>query len=132
MLVVAAAGAGFAAWYRAGHRAAPTALATHPVPGAQERVQVEVLNASGVTGLGRIATQRLRDAGLDVVYFGSDTLARVLDSTQVVLRRGDTAAAARVRKALGAGAVSAAPDPARLVDVTVRLGADFSALVRQP
>lgn len=132
MLLVAASASGFAWWYRA-HPRTPAGAATtaRPVPGETERVQVEVLNASGGTGMARIATMRLRDAGLDVVYFGSDTSA-ALDSTQVLVRRGDEAAAERVRKALGAGAVRAAPDPARLVDVSVRLGRDFAALVGQP
>lgn len=132
MLVVAAAGSAFALWYRNTPRPAASGRAARPVPGAGQRVQVEVLNASGVTGLARIATQRLRDAGLDVVYFGSDTSAGALDSTLIVLRRGDEAATARVRAALGAGAVRTATDPTRLVDVTVRLGLDFSALVSQP
>ena len=132
MLAVAAAGSGFAWWYRAHHAGpdVPAAFA-RPVPGETERVQVEVLNASGGTGLARAATQRLRDAGLDVVYFGSDTTAAI-DTTLVLLRRGDGAAAERVRKALGAGAVRTAADPARLVDVTVRLGLDFAAVVGQP
>ncbi len=126
-------GAGGAAWYRAHHRAGkPVAAMAHPVPGEGVRVQVEVLNASGVTGLARIATQRLRDAGIDVVYFGSDTTTGVLDTTQVVLRRGDDSLATLVRKSLGAGAIRTRADPSRLVDVTVRLGVDFAPVVRQP
>ncbi len=92
---------------------------------------VEVLNATAATGLARGATRRLRDAGLDVVYFGSDTTT-TLDSTEVLLRRGDAAAAERVRRALGAGRVRPAPDAARLVDVTVRLGADYRGVVGDP
>lgn len=92
---------------------------------------VEVLNASTRVGLARAATRRLRDAGLDVVYFGSDA-DTALDTTQVLVRRGDAAAGERVRQVLGAGRVRTAPDPARLVDVTVRLGADFTTLRRDP
>jgi hypothetical protein len=119
------------AWLRAWRGAAEPAAAARPIPGETDRVVVEVLNATGVTGLARGATRRLRDAGLDVVYFGSDT-TEALDSTEVLLRRGDAAAAERVRRALGAGRVRAAPDAARLVDVTVRLGADAVLLGRDP
>lgn len=100
---------------------------------AGDRVVVEVLNASGQVGLARAATRRLRDAGLDVVYFGNDA-ADDRDSTEVLVRRGDARNGLLVAEALGAGAVRTAPDPARLVDVTVRLGRDFrgAALVGEP
>ncbi len=115
------------------HRAAASADTAAPVPGegAGGRVVVEVLNASGRVGLARAATRRLRAAGLDVVYFGSDTTA-ALDSTQVLARRGDPAPARRAAKALGVGVVRTAPDPGRLVDVTVRLGRDFAAAPAAP
>lgn len=87
---------------------------------------VEVLNSTRAVGLARVATRVLRDAGIDVVYFGSDTGA-ALDSTQVLLRRGSPEAAARVVRALGVGVVGPHPDPGRLVDVTVRLGRDFTS-----
>lgn len=106
---------------------APGSAPRRVIPGESDRVVVEVLNASGRVGLARAATRRLRDAGLDVVYFGNDD-ANDLDSTAVLLRRGGAGAAARVVEALGVGTVRAAPDPARLVDVTVRLGADFARL----
>jgi len=107
------------------------APAARAVPGERDRVVVEVLNASGAVGLARAATRRLRDEGLDVVYFGSDT-SQTLDSTEVLVRRGAAESGERVRRALGAGRVRTAPDPARLVDVTVRLGVDFAALRRDP
>ena len=106
---------------------APGESAARPVPGEDGRVVAEVLNASGQVGLARAATRRLRDAGIDVVYFGTDERGD-LDSTRVVLRRGDAAAAERVVEALGVGTVQATPDAGRLVDVTVRLGRDFGRL----
>ncbi|MDO8665476.1 MAG: LytR C-terminal domain-containing protein [Gemmatimonadales bacterium] len=93
-----------------------------------DRIVVEVINATPSVGLARAATRRLRDAGLDVVYFGSDTGAAI-DSTLVLVRRGPVSAAEQAVEALGAGAVRAAPDPGRLVDITVRLGRDFAGLV---
>lgn len=131
LLVVALIAAGlalaaFATWVRLHGR---TDAAAHPgraVPGGEERVVVEVLNTTRALGLARAATHRLRDGGIDVVTFGSDT-GEVLDSTQVLVRRGSREAGARVAKVLGVGTPRAMPDPGRLVDVTVRLGRDFLA-----
>jgi LytR cell envelope-related transcriptional attenuator len=131
-LLVMGVGAGsFAVWFRATHPTGPVAVRERDVPGQGERVVVEVLNGTGGVGLARAATRVLRDAGLDVVYFGSDS-ARTLDSTQILVRRGAMAPGERVQRALGVGSVRSAPDPARLVDVTVRLGADFTARLRNP
>lgn len=93
------------------------------IPTAEGRVVVEVLNGSGRNGLGRLGTRRLRRMGLDVVYFGNaDTR---VDTTRVIVRRGDPGKANRVRNALGAGAVLVQIDTLRRVDVSVILGQDF-------
>jgi calcineurin-like phosphoesterase len=96
-----------------------------PVPSRDDRILVEVLNASGRQGLARQATRLLRRRGLDVIYFGNaETTVRV-DSTRVFSRRGEPGRAHRVAQALGGGQVVVAPDSLRRVDVTVLLGADF-------
>lgn len=100
----------------------------YPIPGEAERVVVEVLNATGIDGLARAVTVRLRERGIDVVSFGtasSDTLT----TTIVYLRRGDLRLAHRVREALGVGEVIAAEDETLLLDVSVHLGRDAAALV---
>jgi hypothetical protein len=126
LIALGLAGAGFALWWQV--RAAPSEGARRAIPGEENRVVVEVLNTTRSVGLARAATGRLRDAGLDVVYFGSDT-GVVADSTQVLVRRGAAGAGTRVARALGVGLVRDLPDPGRLVDVTVRLGRDFSSHV---
>ncbi len=118
--------AAFATWYRLREGGSAGPHADRAVPGGEGRVVVEVLNTTRGLGLARAATHRLRDGGLDVVAFGSDT-GKVLDSTQVLVRRGSPEAGARVVKVLGVGTARAVPDPRRLVDVTVRLGRDFLA-----
>lgn len=133
LIIAGIALAAVAAWYLM-TRAAPGPGAvprSREVPGQGERVVVEVLNGSGEVGLARAATRHLRDAGLDVVYYGSDTTSGI-DTTIVLVRRGTDDKAQRVRRALGTGLVRAAPDSARLVDVTVRLGRDFALLARDP
>jgi hypothetical protein len=87
------------------------------------RVLVEVLNGSGRRGLARAATRVLRQAGFDVVYFG--TVAQTGARTQALARRGDSAAAARVARALGASVVRVATDTLLRLDVTVILGDDY-------
>ena len=129
MILIAAIMGLFAAWYRVTHYAPPSTPRTssRPVPGEDDSLRVEVLNATPAVGLARIATWRLRDRGIDVVFFGSDSTT-ALDSTEVVVRRGGPEAAERVRRALGLGRVRTAVEPARMVDVTVRLGRDFQGV----
>jgi len=125
LIAVGLALAAFATWYRL--RGAPDAArAGRALPGGEGRIVAEVLNTTRTLGLARAATRRLRDGGVDVVGFGSDT-GPVLDSTQVLVRRGAPGAGERVVRLLGVGAARAMPDPGRLVDVTVRLGRDFLA-----
>jgi len=88
-----------------------------------ERLVVEVLNGSGRRGLARAATRALRNAGFDVVYFG--TVADSVAVTQVLARRGDSSAAVRVARALGAGQARVREDTLLRVDVSVLLGADY-------
>jgi hypothetical protein len=90
-----------------------------------EHIVVEVLNGSGRRGLARVATRALRQAGFDVVYFGtgSDTIP----ITQVLARRGDSLAAVRVARALGGGQARVRQDTLLRVDVTVLLGGDYRA-----
>ena len=130
-VVVALIGAGlvlaaFAAWFLIHERTAVVRRRDRSIPGEGDRVVVEVLNTTKVLGLARAATHRLRDGGIDVVAVGSDTGA-VLDSTQVLVRRGVLEPGERVAAALGVGRPRMLPEPARLVDVTVRLGRDFLA-----
>jgi LytR cell envelope-related transcriptional attenuator len=108
------------------HRAVPQAFA---IPGdAGPALTVEVMNATGKTGLARTGTRLLRSAGIDVVnYFSAATGDRMLDSTRIVVRRGTATLGERVRAVLRVGRVVVQPDSTRLVDVSVQLGADFAA-----
>jgi hypothetical protein len=105
-----------------------TREAAFPLPGEHTpHVTVEVLNASGRPGLARVATRMLRREGIDVVSVGNAPGREgTLDTTRILVRRGPLAAGAAVRKALGVGRVVLQPDSARLLDVSVLLGGDFS------
>jgi hypothetical protein len=109
-------------------RSRPDHLPTHafPIPSADDRIMVEVLNGSGLAGRARSATRVLRRQGLDVVYFGNWEGEGVVRATRIVVRRGsDQAAARRVAHALGAGTVVVDVDTLRRVDVSVILGQDW-------
>lgn len=96
------------------------------IPPTDHPIVVEVLNGTKRDGLARLGTRRLRRQGFDVVYFGPlGEGTEGVDSTQVLVRRGDPANGSRVRSALGVGAVQTRIDTLRRVDVTVILGPDF-------
>jgi hypothetical protein len=92
--------------------------------GVPAPIRVEVLNGSGIGGLAREATHRLRADGFDVVFFGNAT--RFDHGRSVVLdRTGDTVAARSVANALGIDSIGSTPDARLLLDVTVVLGSDW-------
>ena len=92
-------------------------------PPTEGRVRVEVLNGSGKTGLARAATDRLRDAGFDVVYFGN--AARSADTSFVLARSTDDSGARAVARQLGIRAVRNEPDSTLFLEATVVLGKDW-------
>ncbi len=95
-----------------------------PIPGEGDEIEVEVLNATQIDGLARAMTLQLRRAGIDVVFFGTAREAP-LDSTLILMRRGDTTLGVRIRKALGAGKIVLQPDASLLLDASVLLGLDL-------
>lgn len=109
--------------------AAPRAHA-YPIPSPERRVTVEVLNGTRRAGVARAATRMLRRRGLDVVFYGN--AEAVVESTRVLVRRGDPGAGRDVRHAIGAGRVMVEPDTFRRVDVSVILGPDFRPKVVGP
>ena len=103
---------------------------SRPIPGDKgPTITVEVLNASGRPGDARVGTRLLRQAGIDVVYFGNAGEGG-LDSTRIIVRRGAEKVGERVRAALGQGRIEVALDSAKLLDVSVLLGADFASRPR--
>jgi hypothetical protein len=93
------------------------------IPPMDHPIVVEVRNGTTRNGLGRLGTRHLRRLGFDVVGFGNESLK--VDTTRVLVRRGDPANGARVREALGVGKVETRIDTLLRVDVTVILGPDF-------
>ena len=95
----------------------------YAIPSSENRIIVEVLNGSGQDGMARLGTRQLRGKGLDVVNVGN--APETVDSTRIILRRGEPSAAEQVRAALGTGTIRTQIDTLRRVDVTVVLGPDY-------
>ena len=95
----------------------------YAIPSAQHRIVVEVLNGTRRPGFARVATRVLREQGIDVVFFGN--AESPVESTRVLVRRGDPGHGKDVADALGAGRVLIRPDTLRRVDVSVLLGDDY-------
>lgn len=87
--------------------------------------RVEVLNASGVAGLARRATESLREGGFDVVFYGNAGRDTPPDSSAVLDRSGDLDRARAIARLLGIQPVRTERDTTRLVDVTVIIGRDW-------
>jgi hypothetical protein len=105
----------------------PEEAASPPSSSAEPRaarVRVEVLNAAGIPGLARAVTERLRDRGFDVVYFGNGR-GFSPDTSLVLDRAAHPDAARRVGDALGIRRVLSRPDSTLYLDVTVVLGKDW-------
>ena len=99
--------------------------APQPIAVPDSRVRVQVLNGSSRSGLARLATDQLRDAGYDVVSIGN---ASSPARTSVVLdRTGKREIAERVAATLGIARIEARPDTALYLEVTVILGPDFKS-----
>jgi hypothetical protein len=94
------------------------------VPG-RDGIRVEVLNASGVGGVARRGTERLRARGFDVVFYGNATGFHP-DSSVVLDRLGNPEAARAVARGVGVERVLEAPDTTLYLDVTVILGRDWA------
>ena len=100
-----------------------------PQPPESRRVLVEVLNPGKHVGVARSATLRLRQQGLDVVYFGNltDSVLARRDRNLIYVRRGDTTGVGRVVAAIGDAEILDRADATRLVDLTVIPGRSFWA-----
>lgn len=105
----------------------PGATANAPEP-PEATVRVEVLNAASRSGLARRAMDELREAGFDVVYYG--TAGADMDSSLVLGRSANEDHARAVARRLGIARVEQRPDPSLLLDVTVILGADWRRAAR--
>ena len=90
-----------------------------------QRVKVEVLNASGVSGLARRATFLLRDRGFDVVGWGNDPRGS-RNETLILDYTNKPEAAERLARVLGGAQVERGRDSLdRGLDLTVKLGSGY-------
>ena len=103
----------------------PTDGALRVWPPLARDVEVEVLNATTVRGVGRDVASVLRRAGLDVVMIGdADAGMRGRARSAVIVRRRDTSGVGRVREVLGDVELIHREDDSREVDLSVVVGRD--------
>jgi hypothetical protein len=124
LIAVGIAAAIYARWSPGGPADAAAAPPVARVVPVGTRVRVEVLNATDARGLARRAMFVLRDAGFDVVFYG--TSSERLDSTTVLDRTGHPDWASLAVRAMGGGRVTAKPDSSRYLDLTVLIGRNWS------
>ncbi len=124
-LVFAAVGAFAASLWLEIRRETPAAESERAGQWEGRRIRVEVLNGAGVVQLARRATDQLREAQFDVVYYGN---AEEFDrDTSVAIARMDSVEPARrVADELGLRKVTHDPDRNLYLDVTVILGKDWA------
>jgi len=113
----------------------PFPSAPEPVPALPQHVaidpgnagggRIEVLNGTNRGGLARAVTERLRDAGFDVVGIGNYRTDPLPDSSFVIDRTGDPTIARSVADRLGIRFVVTRPDSTLFVDASVIVGADW-------
>jgi hypothetical protein len=96
------------------------------IAGRDDRIRVEVLNGAGINGLARQVTERLRDEGFDVVYYGNASAPQ--DSTTILDRLGKVEEVRSVGTALGVDRIVTAIDTTLYLEATVILGRDWPTL----
>ncbi len=93
------------------------------------QIRVEVLNATGVNGLAKRVSWRLRDMGFDVVYYGNatDTLSKT-----VIIERADSSLsnAKEMAWAINCKEITFEPDPDGLLEITLILGLDYQKIFK--
>ena len=130
MLAVVAFVASFVFGLARGTRERPAATAStpaQPLAVPDSRVRIQVLNGSRKPGLARFATDRLRDAGYDVVSLGN--ASKSADASVVLDRVGKREIAERIARVLEIGRVETRVDTALYLEATVILGKDWVARV---
>lgn len=94
----------------------------------QDVIQVNVLNACGVTGLASQAKEYLRNRGFDVVEVGN--YSEKVEKSQILDRLGDPESAKKVAFAVGISdsCITQQIDSALFLRSTIIIGKDFASL----
>ena len=130
LLAVAAFIASFVFGLARGTRERPAvtdSTPAQPLAVPDSRVRIQVLNGSRKAGLARFATDKLRDAGYDVVSLGNAT--KPADNSVVLDRVGKREIAERIARVLEITRVETRVDTALYLEATVILGSDWVARV---
>lgn len=100
-----------------------------PTVGASEGRSLQVLNGNGLPGIGAVVAERLIPAGFRVVLTGNaDTFDH--ETTRIIVfddDPGQLSVAREIQTLLGIGQIEISRTPQSVVDITIVVGADFTA-----
>lgn len=96
--------------------------------GFNKKIQLNVLNASGESGIASKTRNHLRSLGFDVVEIGN--YDKMIDSTIIIDRLGDNTSSFKLSKAIGLeeNKIQTVIDSSLFLRATLVLGKDFSNL----
>jgi hypothetical protein len=96
--------------------------------GFNKTIQLNVLNASGESGIASKTRNHLRQLGFDVVEIGN--YDKLIDSTIIIDRLGDKISSYKLSKAIGLdeNKIETVIDSSLYLRATLVLGKDFSNL----
>ena len=108
---------------------ASTLAGSVPSGGGAEAVRIQVLNGVGTPGIGQAVDRRLEGAGFKIVLTDNARSFDFADTRILVYREdeGSMAAAREVQRLLGVGTIQISRQPQSVVDLTIVVGADFTA-----
>lgn len=108
---------------------AGTLAGSVPTGGGAEAVRVQVLNGVGTPGIGQEVDRRLEGAGFRIVLTDNARSFDFKDTRILVYREDEESmdAARRVQQRLGVGTIQISRQPQSVVDLTIVVGADFTA-----
>ena len=100
-----------------------------PSGGGADAVRVQVLNGVGTPGIGQAVDRRLEGAGFRIVLTDNARSFDFVDTRILVYREDEEsmAAAREVQRLLGVGSIQISRQPQSVVDLTIVVGADFTA-----
>jgi hypothetical protein len=100
-------------------------IAQQKIPSLPKAVQVDILNASGVSGIGMKLTKQLRDIGVDVIDVGN--FPNETNESFIIDRMGDKRNAATFAKIVGIDSNKIVQQISRdyIVNFSLVLGKDY-------
>ncbi|NJL01344.1 MAG: LCP family protein [Spirulinaceae cyanobacterium SM2_1_0] len=92
---------------------------------APKQARIAIQNATDDPNLGRQVVNYLAERGFNNVFFSEERAPRLLETTEVIVQKGDLVAAAALQEALDLGKVQADSTGDLYSEITLRVGSDW-------